>query len=110
MLTLCIASVDDGVLVLDILHNPADEPIGALGGRVDGDELEGAEWLRHCACCIWTRLGMFAWLKGLMCYTVKSDRQERVGETTSPSTGKDMPSFRGRNGTIQTPYYYLIRD
>lgn len=70
----CIVSVDDGVFVFDIFYNLVDELIGVFGGCVDGDEFEGVEWLRYCVCCIWIRFGMFVWLKGLMCYIVKSDR------------------------------------
>jgi hypothetical protein len=41
--------VDDGVLVLDVLDNAADQPVGTLGCRVDGDEFERSQWLsgRH---------------------------------------------------------------
>lgn len=41
--------MDDGVLVLDVLDNAADQPVGTLGCCVDGDELERSQWLggRH---------------------------------------------------------------
>jgi hypothetical protein len=41
--------VDDGVLVLDVFDNAADQPVGTLGCCVDGDELERSQWLggRH---------------------------------------------------------------
>jgi hypothetical protein len=41
--------VDDGVLVLDVFDNAADQPVGTLGCRVDGNELERSQWLggRH---------------------------------------------------------------
>ena len=41
--------MDDGVLVLDVLDNAANQPVSTLGCCVDGDELEGSQWLsgRH---------------------------------------------------------------
>lgn len=37
--------MDDGVLLLDVLDNPPDEPLGAFRRRVDGDKSEGTDRL-----------------------------------------------------------------
>jgi hypothetical protein len=37
-----IGGVDNGVPVLHILNDAADQPLGAVGRRVDSHELEGA--------------------------------------------------------------------
>lgn len=41
--TIGVASVDDGVFVLHIFDDAADQTLGAFGGVVDGDELVGTE-------------------------------------------------------------------
>jgi hypothetical protein len=41
-LTCGVGGVDDGVLLLDVLDDAADQPLSTLRRRVDGDESEGA--------------------------------------------------------------------
>lgn len=41
ILTFCIRSVHDRVLVFQVLHNPSDEPFRAFRRGVDGNELDG---------------------------------------------------------------------
>jgi hypothetical protein len=43
--TITVRGVDDRVFVLERLCHASNEAEGALWGGVDGDELEGAEWL-----------------------------------------------------------------
>ena len=52
--TSSVTGVDNSVLVLDVFDDTADEALGAVGGRVDGNEFVGAGGRGgHCWwCCL----------------------------------------------------------